>query len=353
VEHVLTPARIALLQGGGPDDALFALPALQALRRAHPEAAIDCIASPAAAEVFRLCPEASRVLRLTGGDARHWRWARLLWLLRRSRYDLAIMPDGSLDALLAAYLASVPARAAAVQGLARLLATHPVPIEPHMHRIDTALRVVASAGVPTEGAALRLRVSPAAAQAAAAQARRWSSGLPLVALIPGSGPGAPLARSWPAERYALLARSLIERGGVRVVLMGDAADAPLLEAVQVDVPFALPAWPGLGDYEAALAALAECAMVVASDSVWLHLAVAAGARCTGIYGITSAVVRGPYGPSHLAIQAEALKGGRRRTGGGDDPVAAVTVQDILSALGPHFEELGLSEIPRSRGRPVR
>ena len=42
-------------------------------------------------------------------------------------------------------------------------------------------------------------------------------------------------------------------------------------------------------------------MVVAADTGPLHMAAALGTPCVGLYGPTSAVRNGPYGPGHRSV----------------------------------------------------
>jgi ADP-heptose:LPS heptosyltransferase len=347
------PPRIAVLQGGGPDDALFALPAVRALRRAHPDAELDCVASVAAAPVLRLSPDPSGVRAIPASDPRLLDGARLLWHLRHTPYRLAVVPDGNLLAIVAAYLAGIPERVSLARGLARLLLTTPVTATPGQHRVNEALDVAAAVGASPDGPGLHLPVLPEASRAAADQARRWKAGLPLVALIPGGVPERQADRCWPPQRYALLARRLLEQYGVRIVLLGEPREQGLLEQVSMDIPFPVPAWLGLDEFPSALATLGQCAVVVANDSVWLHLAVAAGARCLGIYGVTAAALRGPYGSEHLAVQARLPVRPRRRgrdatLEGAESAMERVTVQDVLGALVTVLQRAGARAAEPSR-----
>jgi ADP-heptose:LPS heptosyltransferase len=358
----MTPApatwsRVALLQGGGPEEALFTLPALASLRRALPAAQLDVIASSAAAAVLRLSDQASSVTVARGSPEANLGLLASLALLRRERYELAVVPDHNRTALLAVFLAGVPARAAPVGWPGHLFVTHGGVTRQRQHRVDDALRVVAACGVSVEDPPLRLPVPAMEAQEAATRADQWSGGLPLIAFIPGGVPAGQASRAWPAERWALLARLLLENCAARLVIAGEPGETALLESVVGDIPFAVATWPELADYETAVAMLAQCTVVVANDSVWLHLAVAAGARCAGIYGPTSAALRGPYGGEHLAVQAQLPVPPRRRgrtdeLQGADGALARVTVQDVWAALVPLLEEAAAAASGRPRRRPA-
>jgi heptosyltransferase I len=62
-----------------------------------------------------------------------------------------------------------------------------------------------------------------------------------------------------------------------------------------------------------LAALARRARIfVGADTGPLHLAVAVGTRCVGLYGPWPAAKHGPYGPQNIALQKMVFEGPTRQ-----------------------------------------
>jgi ADP-heptose:LPS heptosyltransferase len=58
------------------------------------------------------------------------------------------------------------------------------------------------------------------------------------------------------------------------------------------------------DLDALLALLRRASVLVAADTGPLHLAAALGTPCVGLYGPTSAVRNGPYGPGHRTLSSD-------------------------------------------------
>jgi heptosyltransferase-2 len=104
-----------------------------------------------------------------------------------------------------------------------------------------------------------------------------------VAIAPGSR--WPMKR-WPLAHYLRLARHVAEEHGMRVVLVGDDADAklcePLVEALGDDVLDAA----ALPDIIDTAAVIARCRAFVGNDSGLMHLAEAVGVPVVGIFGPT-------------------------------------------------------------------
>lgn len=105
---------------------------------------------------------------------------------------------------------------------------------------------------------------------------------PVYALLaPGGAPHRP-AKRWPAERFAVLARALLEQGVTPVVLGHGADEAALAEVIVAGAPGAisLVGRTALGD----IAELGRgAALSVGNDTGPMHLAVAAGSPAVVLF----------------------------------------------------------------------
>jgi ADP-heptose:LPS heptosyltransferase len=119
-------------------------------------------------------------------------------------------------------------------------------------------------------------------------------------LVPGSSAHRP-AKRWPAAHYAALARSLLARGIVPVVL-GTAQETPLAQKIRAAVPRAIDL-TGRTDL-AALASLGRAAtLAVGNDTGPMHLLAAVGCPSLVLFSADSdPTLCAPRGPSVTVLR---------------------------------------------------
>jgi heptosyltransferase-2 len=166
--------------------------------------------------------------------------------------------------------------------------------------VDAYLALLGPLGVAPAGDVPALAIG----DARRAEARRLlaSAGIPAgirpVALSLGAALGP--AKLWPAERFAALAARLAGEGRP-VVLVGEAAAAPLADGVRAALPLPVPSLVGR-DHPALLPALlGECAVVVTPDSGPAHVAAAVGVPVVVLFGPTDPRLTAPAGAGHAAV----------------------------------------------------
>ena len=91
-----------------------------------------------------------------------------------------------------------------------------------------------------------------------------------------------------------------------------------------------------------LAALARRAcLFIGSDTGPLHIAVAVGTPCVGLYGPMPAARNGPYGPQNAALQAESMEGtSRRGRKASRELMDAITVSMVRDACDQILQSAG-------------
>lgn len=280
---------ILVLRALGLGDLLTGVPALRALRRAHPAARIT-LATPAG-----LAP-----------------------LAALTRAVDAVLPSADLTESLGEV--ETPDLAVNLHGrgpesTALLAATRPAALwafgrgptwRDGEHEVDRWCRLLAWYGIAADPTDLRLDRPAGASPAAGA-----------VVLHPGAASG---ARRWPVDRFAAVAAAL-RAAGHRVVVTAGPAERDLAAAVGAEV--LTPDLPQLA------ALVADAAALVCGDTGVAHLATAYGTPSVLLFGPTPPAEWGPRSGPHTVLWA----GGHGDPHGADpDPaLLELTVTDVLDA----------------------
>ncbi|WIB01650.1 glycosyltransferase family 9 protein [Curtobacterium sp. MCBA15_012] len=287
---------IAVLRGGGLGDLMFAVPALEALAAAYPEARITLLGTPLAPAVLRGRTDAVHAfeelpvapgVRESGDGAPDLEEfvARL-----HGRFDLAVQVHGGgrnsnpfLLRLGARHTVGTATEDAEV--LERW-----VRYVYYQHEVLRSLEVASLAGAAPVTLDPRVRVTDA--ERSAVRERLGVTGR-LVAVHPGA---TDPRRRWSPEHFAAVVTARLDAGD-DVVLVGDASDVPASQAIRGAVPTALH--DHLHDLTDALpltelpAVLAAADVLVGDDSGPRHLAVAVGTPTVGVFWFGNVVNAGP------------------------------------------------------------
>jgi len=238
--------RLLVVRLGAMGDILHALPAVTALRQAHPSWIIDWVVDPCWQALLAAEDSPGRSLAQPVVDHLHfaptkaWRKApfsrqtrheikALRSSLRAGKYNVVLDLQGAIRSAVVARLAgsrrligeAEPRERAARWLFTELVATHGA----HVIEQDVEL-ASAIAGDPLTPVAPWLPVDPAA-EAWADEILPATTNQPAVLISPGGGWG---AKRWPAERYAIVAQGLIERG-CRVLVNCGPGEEPLAEVI--------------------------------------------------------------------------------------------------------------------------
>jgi heptosyltransferase I len=332
-------------------DILHALPAITALRLAHPDWEIGWVVEPrwqallSAPDAYGRGPAMPIVDRLHFAPIREWRDKPLILKtiggiralrseLRTAAYDAVLDLQGAIrSAMIARFTGSrrLIGEAHPREGAARWLFTEPV-VTQREHVIEQDLELASYvAGDSLAPVAPVLPVDPAAESWC--DALLASSGTRPVALInPGAGWG---AKRWPVERYALVARGLIARGFRVLVNAGPGEEAMADLIVKEASSAAIPLATSLSQLVALTRRVALC---VAGDTGPLHLACALGRPVVGIYGPTDPGRNGPYGTRFRVLRSPASRRDHARRPEPEAGLLTIQPEEVLRAADEMIAE---------------
>jgi len=295
--------RVLVMRLSAMGDVLHALPAVTALREAHPDWEIGWAIEPqwkallAAEGATERGPTMPLVDRVHVVPAR--RWARTLLSpttlrevkcvrheLRKVQYDVCVDLQGAMRSAMIARWAHAgrligednPREWAARIFFSERAKTHGV------HVIEQAIEVMNT--VVGEMLPVRAPLLPADAEAERkANLLPW----PFVLLNPGAGWG---AKRWPAERYGAVATGLREMGYSVAVNEGPGEERLAENVVARSKGAAQLLRTSITEL---IAVTRRAALVLGGDTGPLHLASALERPVVGIYGPTDPARNGPFG----------------------------------------------------------
>jgi lipopolysaccharide heptosyltransferase II len=290
-------------------DVLMTGPALRALKAAAAGRRITLLTSLAGAEAAGLLAEVDDVicydapwLKATAPRRSSRPDRQMTAALRAGGYDAAVIftvySQSPLPAALACYLADIPLRLAHCRENPYQLLTDWVPDpEPQAtvrHEVRRQLDLVAAAGCPAAGTAIRVAV-PAAAQARVAALIPPGAG-PLVAVHPGAS--AP-SRRYPAAAFAAAARELAESGS-RIIFTGAGAESATITAIQQAMGQPSLSVAGLLTLAELAALLSRADVLVSNNTGPVHLAAGVGTPVVDLYAQTNPQ-HTPWGVPHRLL----------------------------------------------------
>lgn len=293
MKDLSTPSRILVIQLRRIGDVILTTPAIAALKKRYPAAAIDLLVEAPGAQAVAGNPHLRDILVY---DA-HGPWGALSWVrsVRRRRYDWvidflgtprsAIVTAGS-GALVKAGPAHVSHRWAYNLKLVQSTTAHYGALE--------KIRVLKPLGVPSEHADFMPKLyffSPS------------SSTRNVVGLVPASR---KVTRQWPAASYAALGRMLRERCGCELLVFWGPGEKALAEEVARGIGDGARITPETKDLRAAAGLMHACRLIVTNCNGPKHMAVALGVPTVTIHGSSDPVSWNPPHPKHLVVRLDEL-----------------------------------------------
>jgi len=280
-------------------DGVMAAPFLTALKKNDPGGSVAVLARPSVAPIFPMTGVVDAVWKSRGRDLGGF--ARDVLAGRRQRPDeIWVLPHSFRSALLARAIGGKKRFGYRGDGRDFLL-THSAlrpPATSHQLRDEDAL--LALAGIAPDEGPPRLTIPRAPAAAAARELERHQlAGTPgPVLLAPGAAFGP--TKLWPAERFALLADALLDRGHRAALAIGP-SEVELGMLIARRARHRLPILGADLDTGELAALLAQARLLVGNDSGPAHLAAAVGTPSVVFYGPTDPGRTSPSGSPSLAL----------------------------------------------------
>ena len=282
-------------------DAVMALPALAAVRRAFATRTLVLAATAPIVPLFEEITPAAPDEILTIDRERE------AAQLRGARGDALLLLTNSFGSAWIARRSGVRERwGYRASGRSLLLTRGVSRPKGAVHQIEYYLALVRGLGIDAPD---RANATPAMQPSPAARARAdvllAAAGVEPGSTIVGFAPGAAYgqAKRWPPDRVAQVIAALT-RQGVVAVLVGARADRPTARAIESTLPPGTRVVDLVGrtSLRELVGVVARCAAFVSNDSGAMHVAAALGVPLTAIFGPTDERATAPAGRADIILR---------------------------------------------------
>jgi heptosyltransferase-2 len=282
-------------------DAVMTLPALEAVRENFQSASITVLARPWVAPLFENHPAVNNILIYNKHDGltkNLSEFFHVINMIRKNKYDLAVLFQNAFEAALLAYLGRVTYRLGFDSDGRGFLLTHGIKRSSEIfavHQVEYYLSILKAAGLKVESRNPVIYLSKK--DLAKAENLLQLKGISKNDFILGISPGAIFgnAKRWPFERFAEISDRASERWGAKVIILGSKKEKEIgtsITGLMRHKPVDFCGTTSLGEV---IGIIGRCNMFVTNDSGLMHIAAALGVPTLAIFGSTDHVATGPRG----------------------------------------------------------
>ena len=292
-------------------DAIMTLPALEAVRENFPSSHITVLAKPWVAPIFEHHPAVDRVLAFDKGNGARAGFVEMLRIsriIRKERFDLAILFQNAFEAALLTFLGRVKQRVGYKTDGRGLMLTHGVSRTEKVlgiHQVGYYCAILRAVGWPAEERDPVLHMGGEVREQAAGILK--SKGVDSREFIVGLSPGAVFgsAKRWPPDRFAAIGDRVVERWCAGVVVFGSRGERAIGDRVCAAMKHEALNLCGKTSLKVAMGAMSLCRFFVTNDSGLMHMASALGLPTVAVFGSTDHVTTGPRGPKARIVRCAA------------------------------------------------
>lgn len=346
--HTQSKYRLLVVRLGAMGDILHALPAVTALRQAHPDWTIDWVVEPRWRALLSAldvadpnpvrCVAQPLVDQLYHARTRDWRQRplsdqtrseikSLRAALRDADYDVVLDLQGAIRSAVVARFANsrrLIGESNPRERIARFLFTERVATT-QAHVIDQDVELASAIAGDDLIPAYPSLPLDRAAEAWAETTLPPSRSQPSVLINPGAGWG---AKRWPIERFATVAQALIQKG-LRVLVNTGPGEEFLAQTLSQQTNGAI--FPLSCTVAQLIAVTRRISLCIAGDTGPLHLACALGRSVVGIYGPTDPSRNGPYGTRFKVLRSSQSRRDHTRHAAPEAGLLTIQPDDVLNA----------------------
>ena len=298
-EEVLKSPRILVVKFSSLGDAVLISPTLRALRKKYPDAFISVITYPVYREIFEHCPYIDDLIIYdrTGLHHRFRGFMRLVWELRRRRYNFAIDLQNNFRSHVMIFLSKAKMRVGYARGRRGMLLTHKIPYKKEIiDPVRSQFNVLACMGMKPKNKDLEFWFSEDDKQYVDEFLKREnvSEKEPIFCVFPGSHQRW-ITKRWPIDRFVSIADKMYEKYEIRTVFIGGKDNISLCNDIKDRSKQPYVDAIGKTTITQLGALISRCSLLLTGDSAPLHIGAAVGVPVIAFFGPTDPARHTPPG----------------------------------------------------------
>ncbi len=277
------------------------LPAMAAVRETCPDAHIAVVANPLVAQLLENHPDCDEIIVFNKRKehAGILGLLRFAAMLRRRKFDCAILFQYAIEAALMSFLAGIPRRVGFTTDNRRFLLSHPVPfsaVDKTIHQTDAFLRIVNHYGLEASSKVQSLALLD--------EERLWAKAQlpegPVAVINPGAAYGA--AKRWYPERFAAVGDFLAREYGMTAVLTGGPGEVEIGRDIAAAMQSPALNFIGKTSVRQMMSLIDAASLMITNDSGPMHVAAAFKVPIVAIFGPTNHTTTSPFTDSYRIVR---------------------------------------------------
>jgi ADP-heptose:LPS heptosyltransferase len=301
--------KILLIKMGAVGDLIMASACFEAVRQNFPQARISHLVSGQLLRTVKENPNIDQFIAVDtdalykGGWFSRLREAvRLIFLLRKERFDLVFVMHWAWQFSLLAFLCGIPVRVGFKRKWGRMFLTHRVRPDESRNNREAYLDLLRVLRIPVRYQKSYYYLSEQEDRFLETFVKEHGVALQeqLIALAPGGGRNIKqtmLTRLWPVGRYIELIGNILRSGSFRIVLIAGPDDGPVIEPILDRYPQCIDTRDMSFGEKASI--LRRCRLLVGNDSAPIHMSTAMNIPTYSLWGPTNPKRYGDPSPYHI------------------------------------------------------
>lgn len=329
---MINAKKILLVRTDRIGELLLTSPAMRAIRQSFPDAEITIIVSSHSAGVVEGCPYVDSIIKF---DIERIKSSfvgklKIFIMVKKSRFDLAIMFNPSKFFNILTFLAGIPIRVGYDRKFGFLL-SHRTKDRKYLcekHEVEYNLDLVGLVGASTQDKAPYFPLDNSLEETIRSIFENYGIGPKdmLVAVHPAtSNP----EKVWPLDRIAKISDTIMDEFKTRIILIGGKGETKIADEVKTKIENSVLNLTGQLSIKELGSILKRCLLLISNDSGPVHIASAVGTSTVVFFGEErpggSSKRWGPYGEGHSVISKP--------------NVADITVEDAYKVIREKLSRL--------------